>query len=74
MIDVEAEGRVYMGRGATSNAEFYRLSYTQLQDRYVATGEFSPEEIDRFIALFDDPRVVWMDVVVMTVWGRRPTG
>ena len=72
MIDVEAEGRARMGRGATPDAEFWRLSYTQVRDRILGTGQFSPEEFDTFIALFDDPDFIWMGAVLMAVSGRRP--
>jgi SAM-dependent methyltransferase len=72
MVDVDAEGRVFMGRGATALADFYRLSFAQLRDRYIATGELTAEETDRYIALFSDPDIVWMELVAMTVWGRRP--
>jgi hypothetical protein len=74
MIDVEAEGRVHMGRGGTPHAKFWQLTYSQMRDRVLGTGQLSPEELDRFIALFDDPEFVWMGAVVMTVSGRRPIG
>ena len=72
MIDVEAEGRAQMGRGATPDAEFWRLSYTQIRDRILGTGQLSPGEFDAFIALFDDPDFIWMGAVLMGVSGRRP--
>jgi len=72
MIDVEAEGRTRMGRGATPDAEFWRLSYTQIRDRLLGTGQLSPEEFDAFIALFDDRNFIWMGAVLMAVSGRRP--
>jgi SAM-dependent methyltransferase len=72
MVDVGAEGTVHMGRGATSHAEFWRLSFTQIRDRLLTVGEFSPEEVDQLIALFDNPDFVWMEGIGMMVWGRRP--
>ncbi len=72
LIDVEAEGRAQMGRGATPDAEFWRLSYTQIRDRILGTGQLSPGEFDAFIALFDDPDFIWMGAVLMGVSGRRP--
>src|SRR5258708_39410239 len=59
MVDVDAEGRVHMGRGGTPYAQFWSLSYTQIRDRILGTGKVSPEELDTFIALFDDPELVW---------------
>ena len=70
MVDVGAEGTVHMGRGATSHAEFWRLSFTQIRDRLLTVGEFSPGEVDQLVALFDDPNFFWMEGIGMTVWGR----
>lgn len=74
MVDVEAEGRVPMGRGGTPHAKFWQLSYSQIRDRVLGSGQLSPEELDGFIALFEDPNFVWMDGMVMAVSGRRPIG
>jgi hypothetical protein len=49
-----------------------RLSFTQIRDRILGAGQLSPEELDAFIALFDDPNLVWMGAVGVAVWGRRP--
>jgi SAM-dependent methyltransferase len=73
LLDVQAEGRTRMGRGATPEANFWRLSYTQVRDRIVGTGELSPKELETFLELFADPDFVWMGGVLMSVWGRRPT-
>jgi len=56
----------------TPDAEFWRLSYTQIRDRILGTGQLSPGECDAFIALFDDPDFIWMGAVLMAVSGRRP--
>jgi hypothetical protein len=73
MIDVDGEGRLGIScGGATQDAQFMRLSFTQIRDRILGTGQLSPEELDAFIALFDDPNLVWMDAVAVAVWGRRP--
>jgi SAM-dependent methyltransferase len=72
LADVEAEGRVSMGRGGTPYADFFRLSYSQSRARFIESGHLTPEEVDRLIGLFDDPEFVWMDAVGMAVWGRRP--
>jgi 2-polyprenyl-3-methyl-5-hydroxy-6-metoxy-1,4-benzoquinol methylase len=72
MVDVEAEGRVHMGRGGTPHAKFWQLSYSQMRDRVLGAGQLSTEELDGFIALFADPEFVWMGPVLMAVSGRRP--
>jgi hypothetical protein len=72
LVDVEAEGRVTMGRGATPDAEFWRLSYTQARDRILGTSLLSPVEFDELVELFDEPDFVWMGAVLMGVSGRSP--
>ena len=61
-----------MGRGGSAYAVFQRLTTIQVRDRIPQTGEFTPEQLDTYLALFDDPTFVWMGAVMMTVWGRRP--
>ena len=75
LVDVGAEGRAVFGRGGgTPDAQFMRLTLTQLRDRIVGTGQVSPEELDTLIALFDDPDFVWMGPMGVAAWGRRPIG
>jgi SAM-dependent methyltransferase len=75
LVDVGAEGRAVFGRGGgTPDAQFMRLTLTQLRDRIVGTGQVSPEELDTLIALFDDPQFVWMGPLGVAAWGRRPIG
>jgi hypothetical protein len=74
MVDVNAEGRVLMVHGGTPTSQFDLLTFTQLRDWVRATGQLSSDELDRFAALLDDADFAWMGAVMMTVWGRRPTG
>jgi SAM-dependent methyltransferase len=75
LLDVGAEGRAVFGRGGgTPDAQFMRLTLTQLRDRIIGTGQVSPEELDTLIALFDDPHFVWMGPMGVAAWGRRPIG
>lgn len=75
MIDVDGEGRIGIYRGGgTQSALFMRLSFTQTRDRILGTGQVGTEDLDAFIALFDDPDLVWMDAAAVAVWGRYPNG
>jgi hypothetical protein len=38
----------------------------------VGAGLLTDDEMDRFLALFDDPGLVAMWPILMAVWGRRP--
>lgn len=70
--DVRAEGRVAMGRGGSLYAEFQRLTTIQVRDRILETGAFTPEDLEAYLALFDDPNFLWMGAVLMAVSGRSP--
>lgn len=70
--DVAAEGRVFMVRGGSPNAEVWRLTAEQVADRLVQAGLLSAEEMGRVLALLRDPAFVWMEALVMAAWGRRP--
>jgi SAM-dependent methyltransferase len=71
LVDVQAEGRVLMTRGGSPDARFWRVTFTQLQERMVATGLLTDQEMEQFLALYDDPNFVLMGPVLMAVWGRR---
>lgn len=69
---IDAEGRVFMVRGGTPNAEVWRLTAAQVADRLVAAGYLDAAEMPAILALFRDPTFVWMEALVMATWGRRP--
>ena len=71
-VELGAEGRLPMGRGGEPLGQLWRLGYTQHRDRMVATGMVSAEEVDACIALFEDRDFIWMETMIMAVWGRRP--
>ncbi len=51
-------------------ARFQRLTTIQVRDRILETGEFTPEELETYLSLFDDRTFVCMGAVLMAVWGR----
>lgn len=69
---LDAEGRVFMVRGGSANAEVWRLTAAQLADRLLADGYLGAGEMPAILALFRDPSFVWMEALVMATWGRRP--
>lgn len=73
LIDVAAEGRSYMIRGASPDGEFYRLSLAALRDRLVERGALTVEEMDGAERLLDDPLFATMTPVMVAAWGRRPS-
>jgi SAM-dependent methyltransferase len=72
LLDVEGEGRVPVIRAGTPAARVVQLSIAQLRDRIVGAGLLTDEDMERFLALFDDPGLVAMWFIVMAVWGRKP--
>ena len=73
LVEVESEGRSRMMRGATQAARFWRLSYTQLRETLLGSGQLDAEDFNACLALFDDPNFVFMGPTLMAIWGRRPT-
>lgn len=69
--EVDAEGRVYMVRGGSANAEVWRLSAEQVRDRIVRAGLLTAGDMGGLLALFADPAFVWMEGMVMAGWGQR---
>lgn len=72
LVEVDAEGRVFMVRGGTPTAEVWRLTAEQVRDRMVEAGLMSAHEMEQVIALLADPAFVWMEGMVIATWGRRP--
>jgi SAM-dependent methyltransferase len=71
LVDVDGEGRVPMIRAGTPNAHMWRLTITQRRDQLTRAGLLTDEEMDRYLALYDDAGLVAMDYMVMAVWGRK---
>jgi len=69
---VDAEGRVYMVRGASLGAEVWRLTAEQLRERALATGRITAAELTRYLELLTQPSFIWMEGMVMATWGIRP--
>jgi SAM-dependent methyltransferase len=71
LVDVDGEGRVPMIRAGKPNARMWQLTMTQRRDRITGAGLLTDEEMDQYLALFDDEEFVAMDYMVMAVWGRK---
>jgi hypothetical protein len=72
LFDVDGEGRVSVSHAGTPSARMWQLTFAQRRDRIVGAGLLTDEEMDRFLALYDDPDFVAIDYIVMAVWGRKP--
>lgn len=70
--EIGAEGRVFMARGGSPEAEVWRLTAEQVSERLVAAGLLSADEMARTLALMATPDFAWMEGLVMAGWGRKP--
>jgi SAM-dependent methyltransferase len=69
--EVNAEGRVYMMRGAHPSANLPRHTLERVRTPVIAAGMVSEAEFDEALTLFDDPDTAVMSHVMMAAWGRR---
>jgi SAM-dependent methyltransferase len=69
---VGCEGRVSIWRGGGRGMRVWEITFAQLRDAMIAL-DADASEIDRAIALCDDPAMSCLSPLVMAAWGRIPT-
>jgi hypothetical protein len=74
LVDIGAQGRVFMVQGGSANAEVWYLTAQQVRDRMIEAELLTAKEMDDVLALLVNPQFVWMEGMVMVTWGRRPAG
>lgn len=74
LVELTAQGRVTVAHGGSPAAEAWRLTTEQMRDAIVGPGRLSEPELERYVALLQDPGVVWMMPTMVAVWGRQPLG
>jgi len=72
LVDVDAEGRVLVMRAGTPLARFWQLTFAQLRDRIADAGLLTNDRMDQFLALHDAKDFVWLNNIIMAVWGLAP--
>lgn len=73
LADVEARGGLSVVPGGSLYAAWYRQSIEALRPRIVGAGFVTEREVERAVALLDDPGFELMTPVLISAWGRRPT-
>lgn len=68
---VEAEGRVYMMRGAHPSSVLPKHTFERVRAPVVAAGTLAEADFDEALTLLDDPRTAFMSHLMMAAWGRR---
>jgi hypothetical protein len=74
LLEVDAEGRVFMWRGGSAGARIKRANYLQLREAILAAGDLSAEAFDEELGALEDPGTRVPSPVLWSAWGRRPGG
>jgi SAM-dependent methyltransferase len=72
LLEVGGEGRLPLIHAGSPCARMWQLTTAQRRDRITGAGLLTDEEMDKYLALYDDAQFVAMDYMVMAVWGRKP--
>ena len=72
LVDVDAECRLRMMRGGTTEAKMFALMIGQMAPHMVNTGLITSEEIATLCAQLLDPSFLDFPPAVVRSWGRRP--
>ncbi len=70
--DVGNEGRVFVMEGGSPGANWFKLSMQRLRPRLVGSNKLTDAEVDRMLALFDDPAWSAFSPIILAAWGRKP--
>jgi len=75
LVEVNASGDQFVLRGGSPWAKFLALSATQIRDTMTGSSEtLSAEQLDKALALLDDPTFWALAGAGIAAWGRRPIG
>ena len=74
LAEVEAMGTCHRYAGGSVGSELWKLNTEQLRPALLAEGELSDEEVARYQAILDEPRITWLTPLVVATWGRRIPG
>jgi SAM-dependent methyltransferase len=69
LVGVRGDGRASMWRGGEAGGRIWTLTVTQVREDMAA--RLSLDDVDRALALFDDPRFSSLSPVVMAASGRQ---
>ncbi len=70
--EVGMEGHLSVRPGGSAGARLDRANFAQVRDAAVGAGLIAAEEMDRMLALLDDPACAFASPTMFTAWGRRP--
>jgi ubiquinone/menaquinone biosynthesis C-methylase UbiE len=73
LVEVGAEGRLFMWRGGSSDVSLMRTNFKQLRGALLDAHYITEQEFDQDAARLDDPDFMAPSPIMWTAWGRRPT-
>lgn len=71
LVDVGAESRGFMWRGATDDIVILRANFEQLRDAMISRNYVTPQEFDQDLARLDDPNFMVPSGILWSAWGHR---
>jgi SAM-dependent methyltransferase len=71
LVETGASGYLAISAGGGSYAHVVAANARQVRDGFLAHG-VSAEDVDRYLALLDDPDTILGSPLLMTAWGRKP--
>ena len=74
LVEVGAEGRMFMWRGGSSDVSLMRTNFKQLRGALLDARYISEQEFDQDSARLDDPEFMTPSPIMWTAWGRRASG
>jgi SAM-dependent methyltransferase len=71
LVETGAEGRSFIYWGGTPGGEYHRLAWAQLRGLVVGPA-LTDAEMDRMLALLQEPAFACQSPLFVAAWGRRP--
>jgi SAM-dependent methyltransferase len=72
LVEVGAEGRLFMWRGGSSDVSLMRTNFKQLRGALFDARYITVQEFDQDSGRLDDPDFMAPSPIMWTAWGRRP--
>ncbi len=72
LVDVGAEGRVYVGVPRSPARAWWRLTMAKLGPGFEKAGVFSSDEVQELLDRFGDEELCFQLPTLITAWGRLP--
>jgi SAM-dependent methyltransferase len=71
-VNIDNEGWTCINRGAGPQAQFATMTTLTAAKPLVAAGIFTQEQVNKVVALFQDPSFYWPEYTAFSAWGQKP--